>query len=446
MSTITNTSPKVYTDPLPDAVDVVVIGAGIIGVCTAYYLASAGVRVLLCEKGRVAGEQSSRNWGWVRQHGRDPRELPIMMEANRIWQSLAAEIGEDLGFRKTGVIYLASSEKKLQARETWLEYAKQHQLDSRMLTAAEVEQMIDCKPGQWAGASYTPSDGRAEPWIAVPAIARAAKKRGVVIREDCAVRRIEQTDGKISAVVTESGVVRCDRIVLAAGAWSGLFAGNEGLNLPQLTVRSTVISTAPAPDVYSGNAADEKLAFRRRTDGGYSLALCDLTDHFVGPDSLRHFRKFVPAMLTEWETYRIRPRAPASFPDAWRTPRRWGASDVTPFENNRVLNPPPNQAAVKRIIMRVKQRLPALGEVMIAHSWAGMIDTTPDVIPVIGEADAMPGLIIATGFSGHGFGIGPAAGKIVAELTQNITPGHDVQHFRQGRFTDGSAIELGPVL
>lgn len=431
---------------MPDAVDVVVVGAGIIGVCTAYYLARSGVAVLLCEKGRVAGEQSSRNWGWVRQHGRDPDELPVMMEANRIWQSLADEIGEDLGFRKTGVLYLASSEKKLEQRETWLDYARQHQLDSRMLSAAEVESMVDCKPGQWKGACYTPSDGRAEPWIAVPALARAAKKNGVAIREDCAVRSIEQTDGNISAVVTEDGVVRCERVVLAAGAWSGLFAGNEGLHLPQLAVRSTVLSTTPAPEVYSGNAADEKLAFRRRNDGGYSLALCDLTDHFIGPDSLRYFRKFIPAMMTEWETYRLRPKAPAEFPDAWRTPKRWQASDVTPFERNRVLNPPPNQAALKRIIKRVKQRLPALGDVKIAHSWAGMIDTMPDVVPVIDEVTDMPGLIIATGFSGHGFGIGPAAGKIVAELVRNKTPGHDLHRFRFSRFTDGSPVELGPVL
>lgn len=446
MTTFSLATPQVYTDTLPRAVDVVVIGGGIIGVCTAYYLARSGVSVLLCEKGRIAGEQSSRNWGWVRQHNRDPAELPIMMESNRIWNSLSAEIGEDVGYRQHGVIYLASTGKKLARRESWLEYAREHQLDTRMITAAEVEKMIDCKAGQWVGASYTPSDGRAEPWIAVPAIARAAHRRGVLIRENCAVRSIEKTDGEVSAVVTEDGVVICSRVVLAAGAWSSLFARNLAIRLPQLTVRSTVVSTTQAPDVYSGNAADEKVAFRRRQDGGYSMALCDLTEHFIGPDSIKNVGKFIPAMLTEWDTYRLAPSAPAGFPDAWRTPRSWADDEISPFERNRVLNPSPNQRAVDKIMQRAKARLPALADAQVSHSWAGMIDTMPDVVPVIDQLDNPKGLIIATGFSGHGFGIGPAAGKIVAELVQNKPASHDLTRFRLNRFSDGSKIELGPAL
>ena len=108
--TYTDSMPRQFVGEYPDAVDVVVIGGGVIGVCTAFNLAKQGVRVLLCEKGRVAGEQSSRNWGWIRQLGRDPAELPIMMESRKIWQSLTAEVGEDIGYREQGIIYLASSE------------------------------------------------------------------------------------------------------------------------------------------------------------------------------------------------------------------------------------------------------------------------------------------------------------------------------------------------
>jgi glycine/D-amino acid oxidase-like deaminating enzyme len=86
MPLITEATPIAFSDPLPGVVDVVVIGAGIIGTSAAYFLGERGVKVLLCEKGRVAGEQSSRNWGWVRQQGRDWAELPIMMESNRIWR------------------------------------------------------------------------------------------------------------------------------------------------------------------------------------------------------------------------------------------------------------------------------------------------------------------------------------------------------------------------
>ena len=145
--TFTDAMPQQFAGECPDAVDVVVIGAGVIGVCTAWNLAKAGVRVFLCEKGRVAGEQSSRNWGWIRQLGRDPAELPIMMESRRIWQSLSADVGEDLGYREHGIIYLASSEKKMAARESWIEVARQHHLDTQMINRAAVEKQIPASEG-----------------------------------------------------------------------------------------------------------------------------------------------------------------------------------------------------------------------------------------------------------------------------------------------------------
>ena len=120
MPVITESTPVAFSDPLPDAADVVVIGAGVIGIATAYFLAGRGARVLVCEKGRVAGEQSSRNWGWVRQQGRDAAELPIMMEANRIWRDLAAETGEsDLEFNASGCLYLTESESQMATYADW---------------------------------------------------------------------------------------------------------------------------------------------------------------------------------------------------------------------------------------------------------------------------------------------------------------------------------------
>jgi glycine/D-amino acid oxidase-like deaminating enzyme len=234
-------------------------------------------------------------------------------------------------------------------------------------------------------------------------------------------------------------------VVLAAGAWSSLFAANAGITLPQLAVRSTVAQTAKAPDTFSGNAADEQLAWRRREDGGYTLALTDLTEHFIGPNSFRYLKPFVPAMLSEWDTYRLHTAWPKDYPDGWRTQRHWSADEVSPMERMRVLNPPPRQAALKRIKKRFSSRFKALGDVPLVNTWAGIIDTMPDVVPVIDRVESHPGLIIATGFSGHGFGIGPAAGQIVADLVQQKTPAHDLQRFRFSRFSDGSKVELGPV-
>ncbi|MGB5066216.1 MAG: FAD-dependent oxidoreductase, partial [Albidovulum sp.] len=126
---ISEASPVRFGGPLPKACDVVVIGGGVIGVMTAWFLAARGQRVLLCEKGRIAGEQSSRNWGWVRQQGRDPSELPMMIESLAIWKGLEAEAGADLGFRQTGVLYLANGAKDIADFEAWMVHAQAHGLD-----------------------------------------------------------------------------------------------------------------------------------------------------------------------------------------------------------------------------------------------------------------------------------------------------------------------------
>ena len=149
---ITKDSPIAFSDPLPEAVDVVVIGAGIIGTGTAWFLARGGLKVLLCEKGRVAGEQSSRNWGWVRQQGRDPAELPIMMESNRIWRGLAEEAGDsDLDFSMCGCLYLAEDAKGLGKFESWHEIAREQGLDTQMLGKSALEEMLPDVNGRWVG-------------------------------------------------------------------------------------------------------------------------------------------------------------------------------------------------------------------------------------------------------------------------------------------------------
>ncbi|HAT35598.1 MAG TPA: FAD-dependent oxidoreductase, partial [Rhodospirillaceae bacterium] len=208
MPPINLTVPVRFTDPLPTEVDVAVIGGGVAGTATAYFLAERGERVLLCEKGRIAGEQSSRNWGWIRQQGRDYAELPIMMESNRIWQGLAERTGEkDLTFTQQGCLYLAENEADMAKYESWYDLAKQHQLDTELLTTADLEKRFPGIAGQYVGAMVTPSDGRGEPFVAIPALARAAQRAGVVVIEECAVRTLDVTDGKLTGIFTEKGRV-----------------------------------------------------------------------------------------------------------------------------------------------------------------------------------------------------------------------------------------------
>jgi glycine/D-amino acid oxidase-like deaminating enzyme len=122
---------------IPGAADVVIIGGGIVGVSTAWFLARQGVRVVLCEKGHIACEQSGRNWGWVRIQGRDNREIPMMQESLRIWEGLKEEIGVDVGFTRGGCYFTANTEKQLAAFDGWLATANEYGIDTRRLSRGE---------------------------------------------------------------------------------------------------------------------------------------------------------------------------------------------------------------------------------------------------------------------------------------------------------------------
>ncbi|MCP5088937.1 MAG: FAD-binding oxidoreductase [Rhodobacteraceae bacterium] len=445
-SPISRNTPVRFRDTLPEAVDVVIIGGGVIGVFTALYLARAGKSVLLCEKGRVAGEQSSRNWGWLRQTGRDPAEVPIMMQALDLWRDADTETGGKTGFNVCGVTYLARNEHEMERREAWLPVARDHGISSTALSAAKVSDLFGGQSRSWIGAVQTPSDARAEPWQAVPAVAELAQQDGALIREDCAVRALDQTAGKITGVVTEQGRVLAEQVVLAGGAWSSMLARQHGVMIPQLAVRSTAARTVPMDVPSAGNAADGGLSFRRRQDGGYTLAITDKQGFYIGPDAFRHLRKFLPMVLENVSHTDFRLAAPAGFPDAWRTPRRWRADQPSPFETTRVLEPSPDQRYVERMQTRFADRFPSLGRPQICDAWAGMIDAMPDVVPVVDQVASLPGLILATGMSGHGFGIGPGFGRAIARMICGQQPEHDLNRFRFGRFSDGSKLVMGPSL
>lgn len=441
---ITEASPVAHDGPLPERADVVVVGGGVIGVCTALYLARKGVSVLLLEKGRIAGEQSARNWGWIRQTGRDIDELPIAMEANRLWQDLAAEIGEDLGVRRIGLTYLAETEAQLAEYEDWLTRASVHRVDSALLRADAVADLIPGMTRRFAGALHTPSDMKGEPWVSVPLIARLAASEGAVIREACAVRMLDVAAGRVAGVMTEKGRVACDAVVVAGGAWSSLLLRRHGVDIPQLSVLATVCATGPLPQVTAGGAAAHDVAFRPRADGGYSVAPSDFHEMFMGPDALRHARKYLPVLRQSPFGRRYRTAAPKGYPDAWSTPRHWTAEDETPFERMRILDPDPSPGRAEEAVRAFAALFPELGEVPIKAAWAGMIDAMPDVVPVVDHAPDLPGLSICTGMSGHGFGIGPGFGRIMADLVTGDAPGHDLRRFRFSRFTDGSPIVPGP--
>ena len=422
--------------PIPAATEVVVIGGGIVGCATAYFLAKRGVPVVLFEKGRIAGEQSSRNWGWVRKQGRDPLELPAIIESLKIWEGLEEELQADIGWRQDGVAYLAETDEALARYEAWLEHARPYQLDSRLLSAKETDALLGQDGRRWKGALYTPSDGRAEPTEAAPALARGAEKLGAGVFTGCAVRSLVTAAGRVAGVVTERGEVKCRSVVCAAGVWSGLFSGNLGIALPQLKVRASALRTKPAPLVTETAVSAPEASLRRRRDGGYTVALAGAVDFELVPDAFRHFRAYLPAYGANRGTLRL--RLTSAFFRELAAPRRWAPDQVTPFERTRMLDPAPDQAVLKRALEGAVRLFPQLAGIEMAESWAGMIDTMPDALPVMDAPGQPEGYFIATGFSGHGFGMGPAAGLLMSEWVTEGRARVDLHPFRLSRFSDGS--------
>jgi glycine/D-amino acid oxidase-like deaminating enzyme len=430
-------------DKLPASASVVIIGGGIIGCSAAYYLAKKGHTVALIEKGHVGGEQSSRNWGWCRQQMRDTREIPLIKESLAIWGGLNEEIGAETGFRRTGLLYVTKDAAALARWEQWLEHARQYQLHTRLLSAAEAQAMMPGCEEKWLGGLHTPSDGRAEPAKAAPAIAEAARKLGVTIHQNCAARGIETERGAVSAVVTEAGTIRTNAVLCAAGAWSRLFCRRHGVDLKQLSVLASVLRTEPAPEVLSNPVGAPNFGMRRRLDGGYTVGYRGAATFDITPDALGQLRAF-------WHAYRamgsVRVRLGAAFFRGLGMPRSWALDQPSPFEAERVWDPVPNQAVLDIALTNMKAAYPALRETKVAETWAGMIDTTPDAIPVISGVDSMPGFFIATGFSGHGFGIGPAAGRLAADLVAGDPPLVDPREFRHSRMIDGTRLMPQNVL
>jgi glycine/D-amino acid oxidase-like deaminating enzyme len=429
--------------PLPEAADVAIIGGGIVGCSAAWFLAQAGVSVALFEKGRIAGEQSGRNWGWVRQQCRSPVELPLMMESLAIWKELPARLGEDVGFRQGGTLYLAEDEEQLAELAEWLAVARQHGLDTRVIAGRELAEVF-AAGGRYAGALYTASDGRAEPSRAGRAIARGAARAGARVVSRCAVRGIETAAGRVSAVVTEHGRIATRAVVCAAGAWTRLFCGSLGIRVPQLQVVNTVARLGPAPKLLEGQAWSDAVAIRRRADGGYTVAHGHSSVHPLVPASLREAAKFLPAFRASPESIRF--TLGGDFFRALATPSRWALDQASPFERERVLDPAPAARELREMRAALDARLPEIAGAPFVETWAGMIEASPDVLPIVAPVTSIGDFYVASGFSGHGFGIGPGAGRLIADMVRGAADPDALRGFRLERFFDGSPIVPGPAI
>ncbi len=415
--------------------DVVVIGAGIAGTATAYYLAKRGLSVIVCEKGEVAGEQSSRNWGFVRQQRRDPAEIPLMMASNKIWQGLSRELNADIEWIQGGNLHVFETEAAQDAGESWLQHARQHDLQSRLVSKQELDALMPGHRFDCLGGLFTESDGQAEPTKVTAAYRRAAEARGVEFLTHCAVFEIETAAGAVSGVITERGGIKANAVVLAAGAWTGRMLRSLGIRFPQLWVKGSVARTTAAP-IISHAGTWSGVAFRQRRDGTMNISQPS-ADHDITMGAILNAPRFIKSFRLARRDVRL--HLNRLFLDTIMGPFSKGALQKE-LQRYRILDPSPNMAVLTASLAKLKAVLPPVKEIEIERSWAGYIDLTPDMLPTLDKLDKPDGLIIASGFSGHGFGMGPIVGTLMSELIADGQASLDLSAFRFARFNDGSVL------
>ncbi len=407
--------------------EVAIIGAGIVGAASAYYLAKQGVPVTLLEKGSIAGEQSSRNWGFVRQQGRHSAELPLMIACNGIWQNLHKELAADLGWRQGGNLRIAVDDERIAVFESWQRLAAEYGLDTRILSTTELRDVVPSLTLAARGGMYTPSDGQADPTRVTTAFCMAARRLGARIYEHCAVTGVDVGGGAVRGVNTERGMIVAGTVVCAAGVWSSRLLRRLGLSLPTVWVRNSVARTEPLAALTASAVWMPEVAFRQAADGRVTIAPGAIAHHDIMLDSVRYATKFWQALQQDKDSLRLRLGRPL-LDDICGRYRR--------FTTHRTLDPAPDSIALRAAVDCFTQRVAADQAVRVARSWAGYIDMTPDLLPVLDAQAAPSGLVVATGFSGHGFGLGPIAGRVVAEMATGRDVDADLKPFQLQRFSE----------
>ncbi len=421
---------------LPATCDVVVVGGGIIGLASAYELDRRGASVVLLERDRLGAAQSGRNLGFVRQQGRAPAELPIMMAANRRWRRLSEELGSDVEWQMGGNLRLTNDPEQAARYEDWAKQAADRGLDSRVVGDREIRSILSATAGDWLLGIFTASDGHANPVATCQAYELALRSRGVALVEGVTAEAIVTSAGRVTAVRTALGEISARFVVLAAGGASAKLARSVGVDVPLRFVRQTVVLTEPVPPVTQAATWTGDLFIRQDKSG--SLRLAGATRNRVVLDpSLRHARVFLKSYLANRAQLRLQLDPKGLARAAARLVGSAGADLSVPA---------PDGDDVAFCLQAVRRYFPDLADLRVLRAWAGEIDATPDALPVLDTPPGRPGLVVATGMSGHGFGVSPVVGEIVASLVNGETIPFDLGPFRASRFADGSLLEPAHLL
>ncbi len=367
--------------------DVVIIGGGIIGCATAYYLAKKGKSVIVLEKSKVFGYGGSgRNGGGVRQSGRDKRELPLAMYGvQHLWPNLSEELGTDVEYYQHGNLRLGKTDKHINILKGLTDIAVSQGLDVKMIAGEEVREICPHLSDEVIGASWCPTDGHANPLQTTLAFYNRARQLGVRFLTGQHVLSLKMVAGKVRKVVTAGGEFEADSIVLAAGLESRRISQSVGVDVPMKGVAlDTLITDAQPPMFYQMLGTAMADFYGHQTTHGSFI--------FGGGSPLN------PDLISS-------------------------TADHTPIE------------ATAATCQGILSYLPALKHAKVVRSWVGIIDWCEDKVPVLSKVEGLPGLILGCGLSGHGFGIAPSVGTVLAELACDETPSIDISGLGYERFS-----------
>ncbi len=369
--------------------DFVVVGAGINGCAAAYRLAREGRRVCVIERYRPAAMASGWTLAGVRQSGRDVAELPIAIGAVALWPDLEDELDAPTGYRQEGNLRLARDEEEVAHIRRMVDEQRKAGLDLAFLPSGEaVRAVAPALSDAVLAASHCPTDGHADPEATVLAFRAAAERHGAEFRIGEEASSIETASGRVVAVRTERERVGCAGCVVAGGIHSNRLLEPLGLGIPMRVNMTTVLQSEPVPPLLKPvlGTATADFAGRQQIDGRMRISGGGRPWHGAMSEGAR--------------------------------------PDVRPTAD-----------AILRTLERACHAVPALGDARIARFWAGLIDQTPDGLPVIEAAPEVEGLTVAAGFSGHGFGIGPMTSLLVRDLALGEAPRLPLDAFRRSRFS-----------
>lgn len=372
--------------------DVLVIGAGITGLATAHALAEEGASVTVVDAYGPAAMASGWTLAGVRQSGRDPAELQLAREAVALWANLDARLDAPTGYRRSGNLRLARTEAEAETIRALVNTQAAAGLDIVLMQGAELRSFASALSESIVCASFCASDGQAEPDATAQAFAGAATCLGVQIRSGVRVHGFDIEGGRFRAVETGQGRISAGACLVAAGIGTPALLETLGLALPLRTPLVAVVQTEPIAPCLTPvlGVANADLAARQQRDGRLRVS----SGLEPWPGELAHDERGQPVAR-------------------------------------------PSAGTISAMLQRVAQVLPALETAPLARFWGGVIDLTPDGLPVIDRAPGIAGLFVAAGFSGHGFGIGPAVGRALGDLILGRGSRFAIDAFRFDRFGEG---------